>query len=368
MKDNQNENKLGTIPAAACQFAGGEVSLGDNGEAAKTAPVKIKARSGQPIDHWFWGRVVHDLAGMRLDKPRLTIDYVHNDSEVLGYLNHFDSESGDLIASGAIIPYRDGDRASEVLFKMGEGVPYEASIFFGDSGIKIQEIMSGEISPVNGYDFAGPGVIIREWTLRGVAICPYGADSNTESAALSKGPSFTTTQWTEQDEGENRMSQEATTVDVEAAPEVVETVEAELAVDTEANATEPQEQTATELEEAETEETTTTDEAAEPDATEFEEVSADAVRARLTAVEASQAQAMQEVDTLETELTQVTGERDAGIVELRETTEALTAATTELTELRNRIAAFEHGAPPVSAESAGEASELTPWQKAQKRK
>ena len=218
MNGAQHERDFAAIPSAACQFAGGEVAIGDNGEKAKTAPVKIKARSGQPLEHWFWGRVVHDLAGMRLNKSRLPIDYAHNDSEVLGYLNHFDSESGDLLASGALIPFSENDRASEVLFKMREGVPYEASIFFGGDGIKVQEIAEGEVSPVNGYDFAGPGVIIREWPLRGVAICPYGADANTESAAMSKGPSFAATRWTAANEGEAEMNQEAETVEAQVEP------------------------------------------------------------------------------------------------------------------------------------------------------
>lgn len=181
-KDARN---FSAIPAKACTFAVEEFTLGDNGEGSKTAPVKLTARSGKPIEHWFWGRVVHDLAGMRLHKPRLPIDYVHDDKEILGYLNHFDSKSGDLIVSGALVPYKESDRASEIMHKHRQGVPYEASINFGGDGIKVQEIMQGEIADVNGYQFEGPGVIIREWPLRGVAICPYGADQNTESSVLA---------------------------------------------------------------------------------------------------------------------------------------------------------------------------------------
>jgi hypothetical protein len=106
-----NERNLKAIPVAACRMACGEVEFRDNGPNAKSAPIKIKARSGGSIDHWYWGKVVHDLAGMRLHKPRLTVDYAHNESEVLGYLNHFDTESGDLIASGALTPWREDDRA-----------------------------------------------------------------------------------------------------------------------------------------------------------------------------------------------------------------------------------------------------------------
>lgn len=201
-------SKFKTIPANACMMMGGTVEIGDNGENAKTAPVKLTARSGKPIQHPYWGFVVHDMEGVRIGKKKLPIDYAHNESEVLGFLNHFETSTGDLVTSGALTPFREDDRASEVLFKMRAGVPYEASIFFGGDGIKIQEVMEGETQPVNGFMFSGPGVIIREWPLRGVAICPYGADSNTESMAMSTTKKFTAEQWT-QPKGED-MSEEAT--------------------------------------------------------------------------------------------------------------------------------------------------------------
>jgi hypothetical protein len=156
-----------------------EAKFGDNGEGSKSAPVSMIARTGQPIEHWYWGRVVHDFAGMKLNKKRIAIDYVHDDAEVLGYINKFETGTGDLVLSGAITPFEDKDRATEVLYKGREGVPYEASIDFCGAGIKIQELAQGEVAEVNGYQFEGPGVIIREWPLRGVAICPHGADENT---------------------------------------------------------------------------------------------------------------------------------------------------------------------------------------------
>lgn len=181
-----NERNLESIPAAACTLVIGEFELKDNGEKAKTAPVRLIARSGKAIEHWFWGRVVHDLAGMHLSKSRIPIDYVHDSKEIVGYLNRFDTESGDLVTSGALVPFKDSDRATEIIHKSRAGVPYEASINFGGDGIKVQELADGETAEVNGGMFDGPGVIIREWPLRGVAICPYGADANTASAVLSE--------------------------------------------------------------------------------------------------------------------------------------------------------------------------------------
>lgn len=177
--------KFNAIPAGACVLNVGEFELGSNGQGAKSAPVRLVARSGKAIEHWFWGRVVHDLAGMHLHKSRLPIDYVHDPKEVIGFLNKFDSSSGGLVTSGALVPFGDNDRATEIIHKAAEGVPYEASINFGGDGIKIEEIADGQMVTVNGARFDGPGVVIREWPLRGVAICPYGADQNTESSVLA---------------------------------------------------------------------------------------------------------------------------------------------------------------------------------------
>jgi len=184
---NSHERNFDAVPAAACQMVVGEPELGDNGDGAKTAPVRLVARSGKPIEHWFWGNVVHDLAGMHLHKSKLPIDYVHDPAEVIGFLNHFDVESGDLVATGALVPFKDSDRATEIIHKAKAGVPYEASINFGGDGIRFEEVAEGQVAQVNGYQFEGPGIIIREWPLRGVAICPYGADANTESAVLANG-------------------------------------------------------------------------------------------------------------------------------------------------------------------------------------
>jgi hypothetical protein len=167
------------IPRAALRFTVPVCKFGDNGENARTAPVTITARSGEPIEHWYWGNIIHDLAGMKVEKPSLPLDYCHDDNQILGYVNKFDTSTGDLVVSGAVIPYAEKDRASEVIYKQKEGVPYEASINFGGDGIRVQEVMRGEVAEVNGRQFEGPGIIVRQWPLRGVAICPYGADSNT---------------------------------------------------------------------------------------------------------------------------------------------------------------------------------------------
>jgi hypothetical protein len=315
---NERKHEFGAIPESACRFAGGEIEFRENGEGSKTAPIKLKARSGQSINHWFWGKVVHDMSGCK-HKQRIAVDYAHNEGEILGYVNHFDTESGDLYLSGALTPFSDSDRASEVMHKMKAGVPYEASIFFGGDGIKIQEVAEGEMAPVNGYQFEGPGVIIREWPLRGVAICPYGADSNTESVSLTGGKSFAA-EVVKTEKEEIVMSEEKLTVEAEEKVEAVAveavSVEAEVKVEAEAvEAEKPSEVSLT--------------------------VERDTFKAELESAQAESA------------------ELKAKFAEMVSEVERLTKRAVEA---ETKLSAIEKGAEPVSAIPAS--TELSAWDKA----
>jgi len=172
------EYEFRQIPQEALQFTVGECEFGDNGAEAKTAPFKMNARTGDAINHWFWGRLVHDNDGMQTHKGRVTIDYNHEADEVLGYANKLSIEEGDLIAKGVIQSYKEGDRAGEVIFRGKQGQPYEASISH-DGDVLLEDVPEGFTAQVNGRDIEGPAVVVREWNLRGIAVCPYGADKNT---------------------------------------------------------------------------------------------------------------------------------------------------------------------------------------------
>jgi hypothetical protein len=45
------------IPIAALKFAA-DLEMGDNGDGAKTVPIKVKARGARSVDHWYFGRMV----------------------------------------------------------------------------------------------------------------------------------------------------------------------------------------------------------------------------------------------------------------------------------------------------------------------
>lgn len=173
---------LKTVPAKACQFAA-DLQVRVNSDDSKTAPITLIARSGEAVCHWYWGNVVHDLGGMTLAKPRIPLDYCHDDDEVIGYASKFDTSTGELVATGALIPYSPDpeDKATEIIYKAQQGVPYEASIFF-DGPLVVEEVSENATTFVNGEQMSGPITVIRQWTLRGIAVCPYGNDPNTSAA------------------------------------------------------------------------------------------------------------------------------------------------------------------------------------------
>ena len=149
-------------------------------ETAKTAPFSMGARSGQPINHHFWGPIVHDNAGAQF-KKRIPIDFNHDVNEIVGFGNKISvDESGTLSIDGFLTPYKENDRATEILHKAELGVPWEASINFAGDMV-LEKFEEGETVEVNGHEFEGPMTVVREWQLRGVAITPYGYDSSTST-------------------------------------------------------------------------------------------------------------------------------------------------------------------------------------------
>lgn len=141
-------------------------------------PLSVLARTGEPIYHWWWGWIVHDMAGFTAAKESIVFDWCHDDDEIMGVATAFDASNDGLTVSGKLTPFCDDDRASEVIFKSNAGVPYEASIDWSGP-CRIEELTAGAKATVNGQTITGPAYIVREWSVSAVAICPHGADSGT---------------------------------------------------------------------------------------------------------------------------------------------------------------------------------------------
>lgn len=146
----------------------------------------MRARSGDPINHPYWGRIIHDMSGMIVQKESITVDYTHGFDEVIGYADKFSASNDGLEVSGALVSVHEQDRAAEVYLKGKAGVPYEASIDWEGDDLELEYIPEDVTTEVNGQQFAGPGYVARRWPLRALSICRYGCDADTRTQ-FSKG-------------------------------------------------------------------------------------------------------------------------------------------------------------------------------------
>ncbi len=170
-----------SVPKQAMQFECGAMRLAASkaGDGFTEAPINMLGRSAEPIDHWYWGTIVHDMAGFSADQERVPIDWRHDDEEALGYIEKFRADKRGLRLSGKLISFKPDDRADRLMKESDAGIPYQASIFFRTE--RLEYVPDGFTTEVNGYQLSGPAIIVREWGLRGMAVCLYGADHRTQS-------------------------------------------------------------------------------------------------------------------------------------------------------------------------------------------
>lgn len=161
-------------------------TAGDERANPKEHRVTVQARTPGVVDHWFWGRICHDMAGLR-HKDRIPFDWRHDPDEILGYADEFDAGDKGLQLGGPLQSIKEGDRASEVIHRGTGGQPYDASIYWDEWDNKLEFLDEGFVATVNGQTVEGPCVIVREWTLRGCAITPYGVDHTTHTKFSADG-------------------------------------------------------------------------------------------------------------------------------------------------------------------------------------
>jgi hypothetical protein len=78
-----------TVPAEALRFDAGPFQFAAKpGEVDGNRRITMLARTAEPIEHWYWGKIVHDMAGMKLAAPTLPCDYCHDPAEILGFLDN----------------------------------------------------------------------------------------------------------------------------------------------------------------------------------------------------------------------------------------------------------------------------------------
>jgi hypothetical protein len=182
-----------------------------------TVPFTALARTGNAIAHWYWGSCVHDFAGMS-SASVIPVDYGHQDDEALGLINKSAVVPDGLQLSGLLTPFAPDDKATEVIFKSGKGVPYQASIFFDPYSLVVEDVPVGFTTEVNGKTFSGPVTVFRQWELRGLALCLYGVDGGT-SVGFSQNLCGKTVAVSRFKKGDDSMTTKSATKASEVKPE-----------------------------------------------------------------------------------------------------------------------------------------------------
>lgn len=168
-------------PDHAFAFAGEfKLSPREPNADSKSRPVKILARTPDVVNHYYWGRCVHDFSGMtRPDVLRL--DWKHDDEQCVGTAAKHTVDDKGLWLDGTIESLEDGDRAEKIMREADADRPFEASISFDPFSCVVEYVPEGMSAEVNNGTFDGPGVIFRQWRLRATAICPYGYDPGSQA-------------------------------------------------------------------------------------------------------------------------------------------------------------------------------------------
>ncbi len=168
-----------------CQFA--DPKKRDDASGLRRMPIEVLARTGQPVWHWYWDWIVHDMAGMQ-SKDRIALDYRHDPDEPIGFADKI-SATTELRLSGELISRSPEDQAAKIMDLGPAGVPYEASIHFNPMSMELEWIPEGFQAQVNGQTVSGPVTIVRKWELLRCAICLTGVDGGSQTNFSSGGPS-----------------------------------------------------------------------------------------------------------------------------------------------------------------------------------
>jgi hypothetical protein len=164
-----------------------------NAQSTTSRPITLLARTNTVLNHWFWGRCIHDFAGMR-HKERIALDYCHDDDDLVGYADEFPVDANGLTLTGRLESIEPMDRAQKVILQSDKGIPFEASIFFDEA--ELEYIPEGYMTQVNGQAQEGPLTVFRKWLLRACSVCPHGYDS--DSLALVEADKKTALKWMNQ--------------------------------------------------------------------------------------------------------------------------------------------------------------------------
>jgi hypothetical protein len=147
-------------------------------------PVPMRPiNSGSIMQDWG-GLFVLDLATLDYGKKnRFTIDYDHDEMQIIGHIDTstFKIDQTGWIGDGWLLSLVEGDRAYDIIMRGIAGTPWEISPTLILSDDNSTRVKAHEKLKINGQELQGPFTIYHNVEVRGISICPYGRDKNTNA-------------------------------------------------------------------------------------------------------------------------------------------------------------------------------------------
>jgi hypothetical protein len=180
MSDREIPRGAMLLPKADIAFA-----LAPEGSAEKIDRFHIDAYSGGVVpNHWLFGDLVVDLAGLQVPKKRIPVLLQHDDERRVGYTTEISvSNEAGVAVEGTFL--KGSEHARQVLSDARESFPWEASIW--PEFLELEDVPEGTTLEVNGFKhtFKRGGTVVRKSRLREVSFVALGADNNTAASALN---------------------------------------------------------------------------------------------------------------------------------------------------------------------------------------
>ncbi len=179
-------------------------------------PFEVLLLSKEPIDTFWHGRFVIELASLQYHKPRLAVDFNHNDYIIIGYAENFRNTDEGLVAGGNLVTNAEGETgefARNLVKWIESGVPMEASAVVELDEAVCETVPAGQSVEVDGKTHAGPISVFRNVPLTGLAACPHGADKFTRFTLLSMEKTFMAKNITKMNPPATKLAADATASD-----------------------------------------------------------------------------------------------------------------------------------------------------------
>jgi len=181
-ESKQAMTEQSVVPKSALMFMDHECFAQVKAEDQQEDKLLMMVYSGGVIkNHFYWGDLAIDLAGMEFPKEKYPILENHDTGKKIGFATGLDIDSGALMVSDATFVDTPESQTFRKLSK--QGFPFESSVYSVPTAIR--KLGKDESAVVNGMAVEGPATIWERSTFKEASVCVFGYDPNTKSTAFA---------------------------------------------------------------------------------------------------------------------------------------------------------------------------------------